>query len=473
MRPPYPLTYHKAGDTWDRTQRYTLPAGDWTASSSLRQSDGTLVHALACTLTALVDDPDGHTHALHTGASAADTAGWPLATLLADVVFEDASATPVKRSSSAYQVAVCQWLPETLDEYSTLQVIPGDLLAVLRGEQGPAWPSEGVQAASEAAQAAAELAAAESATAQAAAQSAASAASLYASAAASEAASAEAAASTATTQAGLAAASASTASAQAIGAANSAGTATTQAGLAAASASASALSAASAQDAAQDATTQSASASASAATAAADAASATASAADAAASASVAQAAELAAAESATAAAASALTSGTQAGMAAASAEAAAASAADAATSQGIAGTYATTAADAAQAAQDAAADAVAVVTGGTASLTAAAGKIPIADASGKIDPAWLDPIAGVTAAALHRSPNAITALFVYDTARDSDGGAWTERCQHTSWYNESLSGRWLGQAASEAAARAVTGATTSDYFQLTTDGKF
>lgn len=74
---------------------------------------------------------------------------------------------------------------------------------------------------------------------------------------------------------------------------------------------------------------------------------------------------------------------------------------------------------------------------------------------------------------ALHRSPNAITAMYIYDTSKDSDGGAWTEKCQNTSWYNEPLCGNWLGACASEATARAITGATTNDYFQLTTDGKF
>ena len=29
--------------------------------------------------------------------------------------------------------------------------------------------------------------------------------------------------------------------------------------------------------------------------------------------------------------------------------------------------------------------------------------------------------------------------VFVYDTGRDSDGGKWRERTQHTSWYNEEL----------------------------------
>lgn len=81
--------------------------------------------------------------------------------------------------------------------------------------------------------------------------------------------------------------------------------------------------------------------------------------------------------------------------------------------------------------------------------------------------------LGGVNAAALHRSPNAVTAMFIYDTSKDSDGGAWTEKCQHTSWYNEEINGKWLGAQASEAAARAISGAAAGDYFQLTTDGKF
>lgn len=81
--------------------------------------------------------------------------------------------------------------------------------------------------------------------------------------------------------------------------------------------------------------------------------------------------------------------------------------------------------------------------------------------------------ISGVTAAALHRSPNAVVAMVVNDTTKDSDGGAWTEKCQHMSWYNEPLNGKWLGACATEAAARAVSGATTGDYFQASYDGKF
>ena len=36
-------------------------------------------------------------------------------------------------------------------------------------------------------------------------------------------------------------------------------------------------------------------------------------------------------------------------------------------------------------------------------------------------------------------APGTLRDLFVYDTSRDSDGGAWRKRCRNTSWENESL----------------------------------
>lgn len=66
-----------------------------------------------------------------------------------------------------------------------------------------------------------------------------------------------------------------------------------------------------------------------------------------------------------------------------------------------------------------------------------------------------------------------IVANIVYDTREDSDGGAWRKRCQHTSWYKETIYGKWLGENANETAARAVTGAGTNDYYHNLTDGKF
>jgi hypothetical protein len=78
--------------------------------------------------------------------------------------------------------------------------------------------------------------------------------------------------------------------------------------------------------------------------------------------------------------------------------------------------------------------------------------------------------LSGVNAAALHRSPNAVTAMFLYDTSKDSDGGAWTDRCEHTSWYNEAVTGKWLGAQPSETNAR-HEGATLGT--ELVTNGDF
>ena len=79
--------------------------------------------------------------------------------------------------------------------------------------------------------------------------------------------------------------------------------------------------------------------------------------------------------------------------------------------------------------------------------------------------------LSGITSQALHRSPNAITAQFIYDTSKDSDGGAWTEKCQGTSWYNEALAGKWLGPQFTETFAR-YSGATVSTT-ELITNGNF
>jgi hypothetical protein len=78
--------------------------------------------------------------------------------------------------------------------------------------------------------------------------------------------------------------------------------------------------------------------------------------------------------------------------------------------------------------------------------------------------------LSGVTAQALHRSPNAITAMSIYDTSKDSDGGAWTKKCQQTSWYNEALAGKWLGPQFNEAFARYSGGTVGAE---LITNGNF
>ena len=37
------------------------------------------------------------------------------------------------------------------------------------------------------------------------------------------------------------------------------------------------------------------------------------------------------------------------------------------------------------------------------------------------------------------RISNTARDIFVYDTRKDSDGGAWRKRTQNTTWYNENL----------------------------------
>lgn len=73
--------------------------------------------------------------------------------------------------------------------------------------------------------------------------------------------------------------------------------------------------------------------------------------------------------------------------------------------------------------------------------------------------------LSAALAVALHKTGFAVTQVLVYDTTQDSDGGAWRKRCDHTSWFNEPLNGKWLGTQVSETTARAVSGATTGDYY--------
>jgi len=73
--------------------------------------------------------------------------------------------------------------------------------------------------------------------------------------------------------------------------------------------------------------------------------------------------------------------------------------------------------------------------------------------------------------AALHRSPNAVTAMTIYDTSKDSDGGAWVDRMQDKSWANEPLNGAWLGNFENEVAARGFAGSNASP--ELVANGAF
>lgn len=163
-----------------------------------------------------------------------------------------------------------------------------------------------------------------------------------------------------------------------------------------------------------------------------------------------------AAATSATNAATSATNAANSANSAATSATAAGNSATAAATSATNAGNSATAAANSAAAA-------------GTSESNALASKNAAAQSA--IDAAASRESLLALSQSIH-SGAIVKALF-YDTSKDSDGGAWRKRCQDKTWFNESLNGAWLGQAATAAAAWALSGAATGAYFQNTTDGKF
>jgi hypothetical protein len=69
---------------------------------------------------------------------------------------------------------------------------------------------------------------------------------------------------------------------------------------------------------------------------------------------------------------------------------------------------------------------------------------------------------------------------IIYDTSKDSDGGAWRKRCTDKSWYNEVLGGdRYLGQQASVAAAWTASNSFAGGMFLASatngaiTSGKF
>ena len=51
--------------------------------------------------------------------------------------------------------------------------------------------------------------------------------------------------------------------------------------------------------------------------------------------------------------------------------------------------------------------------------------------------------------------------LFVYDTSKDSDGGAWRKRTQHTSWYNETLGTATRGTRKEFPSIAVIVGTTT------------
>lgn len=65
---------------------------------------------------------------------------------------------------------------------------------------------------------------------------------------------------------------------------------------------------------------------------------------------------------------------------------------------------------------------------------------VEFSDGSGSLSKFYLNAIATKE---IHSTP---TELIVYDTRKDSDGGAWRKRTQHCSWYNEPLNTQTRGK---------------------------
>ena len=116
-------------------------------------------------------------------------------------------------------------------------------------------------------------------------------------------------------------------------------------------------------------------------------------------------------------------------------------------------------------------ADAIAVVTGGTASNLPGAGLIPLADAIGKIHGDWLDWV--IPAISAQYAGLNIKATCLYNTANDSDGGAWIHKTASLSYGQEAVpSGRYVGGFIDTNAA-VSGGAGVGDWFYNVNTGLF
>lgn len=110
-----------------------------------------------------------------------------------------------------------------------------------------------------------------------------------------------------------------------------------------------------------------------------------------------------------------------------------------------------------------------------TAAATSAAQSATARDASIAAWAASMSPAETLPSISKSLHSGAIVKAIIYDTSKDSDGGAWRKRCTDKSWYNEALgfTGAWGGQAANVAAGWAACGSVVGGAYQNTTDGKF
>lgn len=94
----------KRGSTFSYSGMVELPVGTWSAAAHIRTPNGDLIQALTVTLTPPVNPSTEHTLLLE--ATAAQTLLWPCEKLEGDVVFTDASVTPVVVPTGTFTVEV-------------------------------------------------------------------------------------------------------------------------------------------------------------------------------------------------------------------------------------------------------------------------------------------------------------------------------------------------------------------------------
>lgn len=84
----------------------------------------------------------------------------------------------------------------------------------------------------------------------------------------------------------------------------------------------------------------------------------------------------------------------------------------------------------------------------------------------------WINanaPAESLTSLIMSAHYGPITASYLYDTSKDTDGSQWRKRCAEKSWYTEALGGTtWLGQSANETTIRASSKITTGPVNLLT-----
>lgn len=92
------------GATFSYAGTVTLPEGTWTGACSLRQgAGGAIVGTITLTLTGATTP-----YNLMAYASAAETANWPIGTLVGDFRFTDSATVPNVIVSPKFQIKVVQ-----------------------------------------------------------------------------------------------------------------------------------------------------------------------------------------------------------------------------------------------------------------------------------------------------------------------------------------------------------------------------